>query len=424
MHILLIAYEFPPSPSPQSLRWAYLARHLADRGHRISVLTIHLGGETPGLPPLPSSIAVHRTFAGPIRGALAALRDRRARAAGASRPGPATPARRSRQGWKQAVSDALQSAAARIVFPDVRGEWQPWARRRLRGILHADRPDLVISSHEPATSLELGILAKRAGLPWIADLGDPVLAPYTPPRWRARAWALERTVSDEADHLFVTTSAAAALLEERHARHDRITVVTQGHAGAIDSSSGRIDFDPTRLELLYTGSFYSFRRPEALLAALRTCPGARLNIAAVTLPESVLGFASEFPDRIRLLGFLPHNDALAFQRDADLLVNIGNADPSQVPGKIYEYLGACRPILHLGDGDDAIARLLSYLHRGWTTDNDADAIAALLDRLVETKRSGVFTDGLDLTAATVAEWRWEHLASRVEAVAASLVGRG
>src|SRR5690606_21504818 len=55
MQILLIAYEFPPSPSPQSLRWAYLARHLADRGHRISVLTIHLGGETPGLPPLPSS---------------------------------------------------------------------------------------------------------------------------------------------------------------------------------------------------------------------------------------------------------------------------------------------------------------------------------------------------------------------------------
>ena len=28
MRILLIAYEFPPSPSPQSLRWTYLVREL------------------------------------------------------------------------------------------------------------------------------------------------------------------------------------------------------------------------------------------------------------------------------------------------------------------------------------------------------------------------------------------------------------
>lgn len=56
MRFLLIAYEFPPSPSPQSLRWAYLARELVARGHRVKVLTIHLGGETPGLPELPPAL--------------------------------------------------------------------------------------------------------------------------------------------------------------------------------------------------------------------------------------------------------------------------------------------------------------------------------------------------------------------------------
>ena len=67
MRLLLIAYEFPPSPSPQSLRWTYLVRELALQGHEVHVLTADLGGTTPGLPPLPDSVRVHRTFPGLLR---------------------------------------------------------------------------------------------------------------------------------------------------------------------------------------------------------------------------------------------------------------------------------------------------------------------------------------------------------------------
>lgn len=427
MHILLIAYEFTPSPSPQSLRWIYLARHLSERGHRISVLTIDLGGEPAGLPALPASVSVTRTFAGPIRGCLAALRERRHRrrkTPGAPEPagaGNPTANASSRQGWKQAVSDLLQGTAAMIVFPDVRGEWLPWARRRLDRMLGTDPPDLVISSHEPATSLQLGLRAKRAGIPWIADLGDPVLAPYTPPRWRKRAWQLERDVAERADHILVTTPSAAALLAERHRRSSNVTVVTQGHAGDRGAPSGESPFDARRLELLYTGSFYSFRRPEALLEALRGLPEVRLNIASVTLPASVIQFARALPDQVRVLGFLPHEQALDLQRQADLLVNIGNADPSQVPGKIYEYLGACRPILHLGDGNDAIARFVAELHRGWSCENRSGPIAERLRELVSDKASGRFAEKLDLGTTSVAPWHWRESAVKIDAIAQALV---
>lgn len=428
MHILLIAYEFPPSPSPQSLRWAYLCGHLARQGHRVSVLTIHLGGESAGLPSLPASVAVHRTFAGPIRGALAALRDRRQRRAGGDGDGEATAttpdtpqAPRSGQGWKQRLSDLLQNAAAKVVFPDVRGEWSPWARRRLKTLLDTDPPDLVISSHEPATSLELGLLAKHRGWPWIADLGDPVLAPYTPARWRKRAMRLERTVCETADHILVTTPAAARLLQERHGRRDRVAVVTQGHAGEGSVQALGAADNPECLELLYTGSFYSFRRPDALLEALRGLAGVRLNIAAITLPPSVLAFAREFPGKVKLLGFLPHRHAIELQRGADLLVNIGNADPSQVPGKIYEYLGACRPILHLGEDSDAIARLLAELRRGWSLENRSDAIASGLEALRDAKWRGGLGRELDLSTAAVSEWDWKQLAARIDGIARMLV---
>lgn len=430
MHILLIAYEFLPSPSPQSLRWAYLARYLSGHGHRLSVLTIDLGGVSAGLPALPDAIEVNRTFAGPVRGCLAALRERRHRRARPATTAPTDGARiapaeaSSRHGWKQAVSDLLQGAAAKIVFPDVRGEWLPWAQRRLDRMLDTDPPDLVISSHEPATSLQLGLRAKRRGLPWIADLGDPVLAPYTPPRWQKRALHLERDVADNADHILVTTPAAAALLAERHGRHANVAVVTQGHAGDRPAPAGDSPFDADRLELLYTGSFYSFRRPEALLEALRDLPEARLNIASVSLPDSVVQFARACPDQVRVLGFLPHEHALELQRQADLLVNIGNADPSQVPGKIYEYLGACRPILHLGSADDAIARFVADLRRGWSSENRSGPIADRLRDLVTDKAQGRFAKDLDLGIASVAPWHWRASAARIDSLARSLVSGG
>lgn len=124
MRILLIAYEFPPSASPQSLRWAYLARELAHKGHDLHVLTIDLGGQTPGLPELPDSITIHRTYAGPFRGLFAMRRKLRARRRVATETSAAPlPASTSTNlhGWKRLLSERVQTLLARIVFPDARG---------------------------------------------------------------------------------------------------------------------------------------------------------------------------------------------------------------------------------------------------------------------------------------------------------------
>lgn len=429
MRLLLIAYEFPPSPSPQSLRWAYLSRELVSLGHEVQILTIHLGGETPGLPEPPPQMRVTRTFAGPLRGMLAHLRDRRQRrtiqAQAAQIEAAASPmtALRPPRAWKQTLSDNAQAWAARFVFPDVRGEWAPWARPALRRVLREFEPDVVISSHEPATTLELGLLAKAAGFPWIADLGDPVLAPYTPQRWHARATALERETCRLADHVVVTHDGAARLLEERHGRRHDVSVITQGFA-AESPSSGSDDagiYDPRRLELLYTGSFYRFRRPDDLLAAIREQPMARLNIASVTVPESLIEAAIAAPQQIRLLGFLPHQRALELQRAADILVNIANDDPSQVPGKFYEYLGSRRPILHIGSQGDAISEQVARLRRGWTSDGTLPSLRRWFEQATALKASGRLDEALDLDLGEVDQYRWSSLARQLERIAASLI---
>jgi len=432
MRLLLIAYEFPPSPSPQSLRWTYLVRELATLGHEVHVLTVDLGGDTPGLPDLPAGVRVHRTFPGILRGALAMHREYRKRhpreprdtdGADADAPLP-TPLRPPRN-WKQRISEWVQAVAGQLNYPDIRGEWRRHGRRELKRLLATLHPDAVISSHEPATTLELGLSIRDARLPWIVDLGDPVLAPYTPRRWRRRALRLEQAVFRHAAHVIVTNPKAVELMRARHGGDTPISVLTQGFDLAFDdtAAANREAFDPDRLELLYTGSLYAFRRIDALLTALQADPRIRLSIASVTVPETILAAAKAMPQQLRLLGFLPHRHALALQRRADVLVNIANDDPAQIPGKFYEYLGAARPILHLGDDPDLVAERIAELRRGWARANAAPDIAQLLSQLRQAKTAGRLDENLSLDPAQIRRHSWQQLAVELDALLRDVRGR-
>lgn len=420
MKILLIAYEFPPSPSPQSLRWAYLTRELARLGHDVHVVTPDLGPELGAPSPVAgANVTVHRTYAGPMRGFIAWHRRRKASNASADAHGPdgstsaatASPQAR-RTSLKARVVNLAYRASERLWFPDVRGEWRPFARRALSRITAGTRFDVVISSHEPATCLELAFDVHRSQqVPWVADLGDPVLAPYTPGHWRARALQLESRTCRTATAITVTARSAMSLLAARHGTTCPIHVLTQG-------------FCPTRiepmpcgelLELAYVGRFYDFRRGDELFAAVAATPGVRLSVATIGLPASLRAVADANPDRFQLLGFLDHADALKLQAKAHVLVNIANRDASQVPGKLYEYLGAGRPILHISSRpDDPGALLIDELERGWVVDDERDVIASRLRGLRDGLATGEWKSGLNLSGERVSAYAWPAIGRQLD----------
>ena len=429
MRILLIAYEFPPSPSPQSLRWAYLGGRLAALGHEVHVMAPDIQGSAHGLPVLPPSVQVHRVYPGPVRAVLGRLAARRpiARTNGASGPNSEVPRTSAlappKLNWKGRMLGRVQRVISQMRFPDLRGEWRRPAERELGCLLKAIAPDVVVSSHEPATTLQVGLSAARAGYPWVADLGDPVLAPYTPARWRKRSGRLERDVFRSAGHVMVTTERTRELLCERHgAQLDGVSVVPQGFDEA------RVDVAPVAslgadgmTRLLYAGSFYSFRNPAALVEAVLLVPGVRLEIASANVPDAVVALAGRHPERIGVLGYVAHDELLALHRSAHVLVNLANRDACQVPGKFYEYFGACRPILHVrsdsGDaGADATSDLLAELGRGWSVAGDTGSIAACLERIRELHLGGRLEVDFDLSAERVAPWSWSEAANSVAEV--------
>lgn len=426
MKILLIAYDYPPTRSPRALRWRYLSRELALLGHAVHVLVPDLGEPGVELPQSPGSIVVHRTFPGPL-GWLVGAANRKRFIQSDNEPGPPGPPGATRLSWRGRLVDFAKRLSGLFLFPDVRAEWTPWARRALQKALAEVKPDVVITSHEPASTLPLGIYAQLYGFAWVADLGDPVCAAYTPRRWKARAMALEAKVSALADHVLVTTEATRALLIERHGQDpQRCAVLPNGYDDRRSTSNEDavdIPFDDERLELVYAGRLYGYRDPAALLHAVLQSPGVRLTLVVPDPPpiDGAEAITAASGERVRVLGPLPHVQVQRMLERADVLVNFGDrGQPVRVPAKLYEYLGIARPILHVqGNDEDAGANLLCGLRRGWLCTDDSGALATRLKELRERKRQGRLHDGLAL--CPLADYAHSSLGRRLAALLEEIV---
>ena len=429
MKILLAAYEFPPSGSPQALRWQALSRELVALGHQVTVLTASGtsgGADTVACDvgkPDPAGLQVVRTPAEPLGSVLRWLRGL---VPGRRGEGPVIiPRSFDGLNWKGRIVAAIGWMQAWSEFPDSRARWNRTAIPRLESLIRASAPDVVVTSHEPASVLEMGRVALRAGIPWVADLGDPVVADYLPKRWRRRAWRLEREVCNRCSLVAVTTRAYGRLLEVEHGLDpQRCVVLRQGYTPARPAPSARASDGNGTLELLYTGQLYGFRSPDALLQALEAVEGARLTVLS---PQADVArpFAGRLGKRLRLMAPVPAASVGQWQRDADILVNIGNTMPLQMPGKLFEYLGSGRPVLHLSACEpDESSDLVRAFRRGWVVHNDVDAIRTMLLELLVQWRSGCLHAGLDLSDASVGEFSWPMIAAHLSDALAEAVEQG
>jgi glycosyltransferase involved in cell wall biosynthesis len=123
---------------------------------------------------------------------------------------------------------------------------------------------------------------------------------------------------------------------------------------------------------------------------------------------------------VRFLGRKSHAFVRAAQRMAHLLVNIGNTDDVQVPGKLFEYFGAGRPILHLAQtATDPSAGLIRARRRGLAVRAERDALADALRRLSAASASADLE--FDLDPAAVDDFSWPQIAARLERLLLGIV---
>jgi hypothetical protein len=134
-------------------------------------------------------------------------------------------------------------------------------------------------------------------------------------------------------------------------------------------------------------------------------------VAPEVAPE-LLSYAPRSMGRIVFTGEQPHAQVLAWQRDCDVLVNIGNALPAQMPGKLVEYLGSGKPILHCqATEDDPAVALLQQWRCGWACRNESTSLQVLLGQLVTSPQRIVDMAAGD--AEAIAGQGWSQLGAKL-----------
>jgi glycosyltransferase involved in cell wall biosynthesis len=256
------------------------------------------------------------------------------------------------------------------------GAWLPFAATACYRAIRRYRPDAVLSSG-PAHHIHLlgRHLHRWLGLPWVADFRDPwVAGDRSPMTWEVRGWEkrAEPSVMREADALILNTPGARDLLQEAYPQHAaKMTSITNGY----DPEPFEIDSVPplsgATIEIVHTGVVYANRSPGPFLDAVRG-----LETAATAGRDLRIRFIGEFSDQskkdeivdkvrgglnasVTVEGRVPYLQSVRAMIDADVLLLLDSPRRrTGVPAKLYEYIGAGRPILALAEHESDVAWVL------------------------------------------------------------------
>jgi glycosyltransferase involved in cell wall biosynthesis len=385
MRILVVSYYYPPTPGIGSLRVGSTVKHLRALGHDVKVLTARTSQASQEAPADRSDSSVLAT-----RWINLTTWLRRT----VPRPQDASPKRRAllRIGrrWRRAL----------LEIPDQTLGWYPFAVRGGSALLKSWRADLIFASASPFTGfLVARQLSDHHGIPWVAEFRDLWSDNHylQHPTWRNRLdRRLERnTVSSAAG--IVTVSAPLA--EQLAAKYDKpVEVILNGFEPE--------DFPPIcegdepnhsdgPLTIAHFGQVYGGRRdPTPLFHALRelgwTPDDVVVRFYGPNLgPIQSIAHQERVGHLVTVSSGIPHSESIRRQKESDVLLLLMWEDPRErgvYTAKLFEYIGARRPILVVGTEDNVACSLVRERGFGLGT-VDPTRIASFLRSLLARKRS-------------------------------------
>jgi glycosyltransferase involved in cell wall biosynthesis len=368
--LLLVTYHFPPSAASGTFRMLGFARHLPRHGWDVTVVA------PPDLPWEPSD----PTLAARI-------------------PDETT--------VRYVPYPSHYPKALRWAAPW--GVWLVMALRECARATREERPDAVLTSGPPQFVHLLGLyLKRRHRLPWVADFRDPWVTdgsgrrPHSlRGRWEA-FW--ERQVMTHADTILANAPNACQTFQTAFPEQaDRIITLTNGYDPEVFPRRPAAAPHGGPLRVVHTGELYANRDPRPFLDALHALrqasqaggPSLRVSFVGraarggVDLPVEIA--RRSLGEVVAVEGQVPYQQALQQLCDADLLLLLDSAGRrAGVPAKLYEYLGAGRPLLALAemDGDTAAVLRQSGVAHRIAPPNDPERIRQALTELVDGLAAG------------------------------------
>lgn len=271
-----------------------------------------------------------------------------------------------------------------LFIPDSRVFWIKPSTRFLTTYLK-NHPEIstIISTGPPHSTHLIALKLKdKFNIKWIADFRDPwtQIDFYTDllPGKRAdkKHKRLEKLVLSTADEVVTVSNACAEGLEQIASR--KIHVVTNGY-NFPDFDSSKIQLDK-KFTIAHFGSMPFTRNPLVLWKVLgqltkeNTEIAQHLNIKLIgTVDYQVLNSLKEYALEkfVTVIPPIPHEESIALQRSAQLLLLVANNSGNVkgiLTGKFFEYLGAKRPIIAIGENDSDLHKIVAHTECGCFVD--------------------------------------------------------
>lgn len=387
--VLIITYYWPPAGGPGVQRWLKFVRYLPEFGIE-PIVYIPANPHYPIVDPkltdeVPKGV---RIIKHPIRepyrwAALLSKTKTKTLSSGILAV--------QHPSW---VEKLLLWIRGNCFIPDARKFWVKPSVAFLSKIIAKEGIQTLITTGPPHSLHLIGLkLKKHHPLRWIADFRDPWTSIGYHSQLRLLRSAqkkhkqLERTVLTQADMIVVTSPTTKK--EFAALTRTPIQVITNGFDGVRPSVPLETSFT-----LSHTGSLLTGRNPIVLWKALQALVqqheafknALKIQLAGVVGAEVLHTIeAYGLGSYVQQLGYLTHPQVLEVQQQSQglLLVEIDSeATRGIIPGKLFEYLQANRPILALGP-------------EGWEAGN-----------IIRTTQSGAVCTSTDVAAVKRVLLKW------------------
>ena len=397
--VLVITYYWPPVGGSGVQRWVKFAKYLPSEGWQPVIYTPSnpdLGSVDESLlSDIPSEAEIIKRRIFEPYGIYRRLTGSKGQIKIEANPGAT--------GGKSFLKRLSLWIRSNFFMPDPRCLWIGPSIRFLKKYLKEHPVDIIVSTGPPQS---MHLIARgvslATGIPWVADFRDPWTKIFYFKHLKLSSWArrkhfeLEQKVLDDATAVvavspLVQTDFAAMTSTPVH-------LVTNGY----DESDYIDAVEPDcRFNIVHTGLLTAEGNPVELWKVLgEKCrsdadfaASFRLTLAGKTdaaVLESIR--KAGLDDYLTDMGYIDHNKAVLQQRKASVLILPIREEPETkaiLPGKLFEYLAARRPIVGVGTGEGAMAAVLKETEAGHIFDwDDSTGISEYVDRLWEAFKAG------------------------------------
>lgn len=299
---------------------------------------------------------------------------------------------------KQSLSEQLLLfIRGNFFIPDARIGWVKPSVEYLSEYIKINSVDIIITTGPPHSLHLIGKqLKEQFNIPWIADFRDPWTTIGYHKKLKLTTSAaqkhktLEKEVLNEADRILVTSPSTKK--DFKQITQQPIDVITNGY------DIEHIEKKPLdkKFTIAHIGSLLSDRNPRVLWKALaeliKNNPDFKQDFElklAGKVSTQILNTLDEFKlsPYVNNMGYISHQQAITEQRTSQvlLLLEIDSEETRAIiPGKLFEYMAAERPILAIGPEKSDVEALVKQTNTGqYFCYDEKDRIAECIEKMYQ-----------------------------------------